>query len=127
MCLLLFNLPGITAWNYFSQCLNVTSNTFRANAGIFGKVYFPRVIMPLSTVISNLLKLGIQLIILIVFYFYFIFKGFELSPNMNLFLFPVYVLMMALLGLGLGMIISALTTKYRDLTVLCGFVTSLLP
>ncbi len=122
----LFNLTGITAWNYFSQCLTGTSNTFRANAGIFGKVYFPRVIMPLSTVISNLLKLGIQLIILIVFYLYFIFKGLELSPNMNLLLFPVYVLMMALLGLGLGMIISAFTTKYRDLTVLVGFATSLL-
>nr|WP_243870438.1 ABC transporter permease [Salegentibacter sp. BDJ18] len=122
----LFNLTGITAWNYFNQCLTGTSNTFTSNAGIFGKVYFPRVIMPLKTVISNLFKFGIQLIILIVFYFYFLFKGAELSPNSNIFLFPVYVLMMALLGLGAGMTISAFTTKYRDLTVLIGFATSLL-
>ena len=123
----LFNLAGITAWNYFSQCLTGTSNTFRGNAGLFGKVYFPRVIMPLSTTISNLLKLGIQLLIFIGFYFYFTwFRDFDISPNANIVLFPVYLLMMALLGLGLGMIISAFTTKYRDLTVLVGFATSLL-
>jgi lipopolysaccharide transport system permease protein len=122
----LFNLAGITAWNYFNESLTKTSNTFTANAGIFGKVYFPRVIMPLKTVIAGLFKFGIQLLILIVFYFYFLYKGFELSPNVNLLLFPVYVLMMALLGLGAGMIISALTTKYRDLTVMVGFATSLL-
>ncbi|WZL88434.1 ABC transporter permease [Salinimicrobium sp. 3283s] len=122
----LFNLTGITAWNYFNQSLTQTSNTFTANAGIFGKVYFPRVIMPLKTVISGLFKFGIQLIILIIFYFYFFYQGFELNPNFNLLLFPVYVMMMALLGLGAGMIISAFTTKYRDLTVLVGFATSLL-
>ncbi|MDT0645325.1 ABC transporter permease [Zunongwangia sp. F260] len=122
----LFNLTGITAWNYFNQCLTGTSNTFTSNAGIFGKVYFPRVIMPLKTVISNLFKFGIQLIILIVFYCYFLFNGAELNPNSNIVLFPVYVLMMALLGLGAGMTISAFTTKYRDLTVLVGFATSLL-
>jgi len=122
----LFNLTGITAWNYFNQCLTGTSNTFTANAGIFGKVYFPRVIMPLKTVISNLFKFGIQLLILIIFYFYFIIRGYEINPNANLILFPVYVLMMALLGLGAGMTISALTTKYRDLTVLVGFATTLL-
>lgn len=122
----LFNLTGITAWNYFSQCFTGTSNTFGANAGIFGKVYFPRVIMPLKTVISNLFKFGIQLLILIIFYFYFILKGFEISPNLNLILFPVYVLLMAMMGLGAGMTISSLTTKYRDLTVLIGFATSLL-
>lgn len=122
----LFNLTGITAWNYFNQCLTGTSNTFTANAGIFGKVYFPRVIMPLKTVISNLFKFGIQLLILIVFYGYFLIRGAEINPNANLLLFPVYVLMMALLGLGAGMTISALTTKYRDLTVLVGFATSLL-
>ena len=122
----LFNLTGITAWNYFNQCLSGTSNTFTANAGIFGKVYFPRVIMPLKTVISNLFKFGIQLLILIIFYCYFLFNGADLSPNSNLILFPVYVLMMALLGLGAGMTISALTTKYRDLTVLVGFATTLL-
>lgn len=122
----LFNLTGITAWNYFNQSLTGTSNSFRANAGIFGKVYFPRVIMPLKTVIAGLFKFGIQLIILIIFYFYFIWQGFDLSPNSNLFLFPAYVLMMGLLGLGAGMTISAFTTKYRDLTVMVGFATSLL-
>jgi lipopolysaccharide transport system permease protein len=122
----LFNLTGITAWNYFSQCFTGTSNTFRANAGIFGKVYFPRVIMPLSSVITNLFKFGIQLFILILAYIYLVWNGADISPNYNLFLFPVYVLMMALLGLGLGMTISAFTTKYRDLTVLVGFATSLL-
>ena len=122
----LFNLTGITAWNYFSQCLSGTSNTFGTNAGIFGKVYFPRVIMPLKTVISNLFKFAIQLFILFVFYIIFIFKGFDLSPNFNLLLFPAYVVMMALMGLGAGMTISALTTKYRDLSVLMGFATTLL-
>ncbi|WP_300438589.1 ABC transporter permease [Christiangramia sp.] len=122
----LFNLAGITAWNYFSQCFTGTSDTFRANAGIFGKVYFPRVIMPLSNVITNLFKFGIQIGVLIIVYLYVIWSGKEISPNSNLLLFPVYVLMMALLGLGLGMIISAFTTKYRDLNVLVGFATSLL-
>ncbi|MDX1470606.1 MAG: ABC transporter permease [Flavobacteriaceae bacterium] len=122
----LFNLTGITAWNYFNQCLSRTSNTFRANAGIFGKVYFPRIIMPLSTVISNLLKFGIQLLILLIFYLYYIYQGYQISPNVLLFLLPVYVVIMALLGLGAGMIISAFTTKYRDLTILVGFATSLL-
>lgn len=122
----LFNLAGITAWNYFSQCLTGTSDTFRANAGLFGKVYFPRVIMPLSNVITNLFKFGIQLLVLLVAYVYVVWSGVEVSPNMNLFLLPVYVIMMALIGLGLGMIISAFTTKYRDLTVLVGFATSLL-
>jgi lipopolysaccharide transport system permease protein len=122
----LFNLTGITAWNYFSQCLTGTSDTFRANAGIFGKVYFPRVIMPLSNVITNLFKFGIQLMVLIVSYIYVIWSGVDIGPNLNLLLFPIYVLMMAMLGLGIGMIISAFTTKYRDLTVLVGFATSLL-
>lgn len=122
----LFNLAGITAWNYFSQCLTGTSDTFRANAGLFGKVYFPRVIMPMSNVITNLFKFGIQLLVLLVAYIYVVWSGVEVSPNLNLLLLPVYVIMMALIGLGLGMIISAFTTKYRDLTVLVGFATSLL-
>lgn len=122
----LFNLAGITAWNYFRECLTGTSNTFRGNSGIFGKVYFPRAIMPLSVTISNLLKFGIQLSIFIGFYIYYVCTGRDISPNLYLFLFPVYVIMMALMGLGLGMTISAFTTKYRDLTVLVGFATSLL-
>src|SRR5690554_6225192 len=124
--LFLFNLAGVTAWNYFAACFTGTSDTFRANVAIFGKVYFPRVIMPMSITISNLMKFGIQLLIFIIFYFYFLFNGLELSPNLHLFLFPVYVLMMALLGLGLGMIVSSMTTKYRDLHILVGFAISLL-
>lgn len=122
----LFNLTGVTAWNYFNQSFTGTSTSFRTNAGIFGKVYFPRVIMPLKTVLSGLFKFSIQLIVLGIFYFYFVWKGFLISPNLYLILFPVYVLMMAFLGLGAGMMISAFTTKYRDLTVMVGFATSLL-
>ncbi|WP_029037672.1 ABC transporter permease [Salinimicrobium xinjiangense] len=122
----LFNLTGITAWNYFAQCLTGTSNTFKSNAGIFGKVYFPRVIMPISNVITNLFKFGIQIGILLFAYFYILWTGIEIKPNINLLLFPVYIVMMALMGLGLGMIISAFTTKYRDLSILVGFATSLL-
>lgn len=122
----LFNLAGITAWNYFAACFTGTSDTFRTNASIFGKVYFPRVIMPMSITLSNLIKFGIQLLIFIVFYIYFVAKGVELSPNLHLLLFPVYVMMMALMGLGLGMTISSLTTKYRDLNQLVAFAVSLL-
>ena len=123
----LFNLAGITAWNYFKVCLMDTSKTFRSNAGLFGKVYFPRVIMPMSVTISNLLKFGIQLFIFAGFYFYYHFtKELELGFNNTFLLFPVYILMMALLGLGLGMIISSFTTKYRDLSVLVSFAVNLL-
>ncbi len=122
----LFNLAGITAWNYFRSCLTGTSNTFKSNQNIFGKVYFPRVIMPMSITISNLMKFGIQLLIFAGFYGYYLYTGKDITVNYNLFLFPVYIIMMALLGLGLGMTISALTTKYRDLNVLVGFATSLL-
>ena len=122
----LFNLAGITAWNYFKECLTGTSNVFRGNANIFGKVYFPRAVMPLSITISNLLKFGIQLSIFIGFYIYYLTIGKEVNPNGNLILFPAYVLMMALMGLGFGMTISAFTTKYRDLTVLVTFGVQLL-
>lgn len=122
----LFNLAGITAWNYFKECLNKTSNTFTANKSIFGKVYFPRIIMPLSLTISNLLKFGIQLFIFFGFYIYYVIQGMDLGFSSNTALFPIYVIMMALLGLGLGMIISSLTTKYRDLTILLGFAVQLL-
>lgn len=122
----LFNLAGITAWNYFNACLSGTSDTFKKNAGIFGKVYFPRVIMPMSVTISNLLKFFIQLLIFIGFYIYYLSAGAEVSLNTNIFLFPVYIIMMALLGLGAGMILSSMTTKYRDMTVVIGFAVSLL-
>ncbi|MGV8947250.1 MAG: ABC transporter permease [Lutibacter sp.] len=122
----LFNLAGITIWNYFTACFSGTSNTFNSNAGIFGKVYFPRLIMPLSVVISNLLRFGIQLFIFSVFYLYFYSRGADISLNKYVLLFPVMVLIMGMLGLGLGMIISAMVTKYRDLNILVGFGLQLL-
>jgi len=122
----LFNLAGITAWNYFKECLTGTSGTFTKNQNIFGKVYFPRVIMPMSVTISNLLKFGIQIGIFTGFYLYYYFQGSGVSINTNIVLFPIYVLLMALLGLGFGMIISSMTTKYRDLTILVGFGVQLL-
>lgn len=122
----LFNLAGITAWNYFKACLTGTSNTFRSNASLFGKVYFPRAITPISITLSNLIKFGIQLVIFIGFWIYYSFQGFDLSFSSKLWLFPIYVILMAQFGLGLGMIISSMTTKYRDLNVLVGFATSLL-
>lgn len=122
----LFNLAGITAWNYFNNCLTGTSDTFKKNENIFGKVYFPRVIMPMSVTISNLLKFFIQLGIFTGFYIFYLSTGSVLSVNMNLLLFPIYMLMMAMLGLGLGMILSSMTTKYRDMTVVVGFGVNLL-
>lgn len=122
----LFNLAGISTWNYFRSCLTGTSDTFKANEGIFSKVYFPRIILPLSLVFSNLVKFGIQLFILIGFYLYYVFNGTTVSPNSTLFFFPVIVLLMGFLGLGIGMIISSLVTKYRDLKYLVTFGVQLL-
>src|SRR5690606_18568807 len=110
-----FNLAGISVWNYFKTCLTSTSDTFTSNANIFAKVYFPRIILPLSVIISNLVKFGIQLIIFIVFYLYYIYQGATLSLNTSLLYFPFLVMLMGILGLGLGMIISSMVTKYRDL------------
>lgn len=122
----LFNLAGITIWNYFTSCLNDTSDTFKKNAAIFGKVYFPRVIMPLSVVVSNLLKFGIQFSIFGAFYIYYYLQGADISINGSALFFPILVAMMGVLGLGLGMIISSLVTKYRDFTYLIGFGVQLL-
>jgi lipopolysaccharide transport system permease protein len=123
----LFNLAGITTWNYFKECLSATSDTFKKNEQIFGKVYFPRIIMPMSIVLSNLLKFGIQLLILIAFYIYYaLYAGSAIRPSEYLFLFPVLILCMGMLGLGLGMIISSMVTKYRDLTFLVSFGIQLL-
>ncbi len=122
----LFNLAGITTWNYFKECLTATSDTFKKNEQIFGKVYFPRIIMPLSIVISNLLKFGIQFGIFIAFYIYYALNDYLVSPNTYAFAYPLVVLLMGILGLGLGMIISSLVTKYRDLTFLVTFGVQLL-
>ncbi|MDR7372336.1 ABC transporter permease [Flavobacterium aquidurense] len=122
----LFNLAGITVWNYFTACLTGTSDTFKANAAIFGKVYFPRIITPLSVVISNLIKFGIQLFIFVVFYLFYYIKGTALSLNSTILFFPFLVMLMGILGLGLGMLISSLVTKYRDFSYLLGFGIQLL-
>ncbi len=124
---MLFYLAGITLWTYFSDCLNKTSNTFVANAGVFGKVYFPRLVMPLSVLVSNLVKLGIQMLLFIITWIYFLLKGGTFQPNYAyLFFIPILILMMAGLGLGFGILISSLTTKYRDLTFLVGFGVQLM-
>ncbi|MDW8849251.1 ABC transporter permease [Flavobacterium sp. MMLR14_040] len=122
----LFNLAGITVWNYFTACLNGTSDTFKTNANIFGKVYFPRIITPLSVVISNLIKFGIQFLIFIIFYIFYYFQGSNLGLNNMVLFFPVLIAIMGLLGLGLGMLISSMVTKYRDFSYLVGFGIQLL-
>lgn len=122
----LFNLAGITVWNYFTACLTGTSDTFKANAAIFGKVYFPRIITPLSVVISNLVKFGIQFLIFIGFYIFYYFQGAGLSLNGLILFFPILIVIMGILGLGLGMLISAMVTKYRDFSHLIGFGIQLL-
>lgn len=117
----LFYLAGITSWNYFSDCLLKTSTTFRDNAGVFGKVYFPRVIIPLSIVLSNLLRFCIQLMLFFGMIIYYSYNGFEFNLTWQILLFPIFVLLMAMQGLGFGMIITAMTTKYRDLIFLVNF------
>lgn len=122
----LFFMSGITIWNYFSACLTATSSTFVANAGIFGKVYFPRLVIPLSTVISNMIKFGIQFLLLLLMMGWYACHGRAYSISVSILLIPLLVLLMALMGLGLGIIISSLTTKYRDFSVLIGFAVQLL-
>jgi lipopolysaccharide transport system permease protein len=125
----LFYMAGITAWNYFADCLTKTSTVFRDNANIFGKVYFPRLIMPLSIVVSNLVRFGVQMLLFFVMIGYYLFQnemGSLFHPNIYILLFPLLVLLMALLGLGLGLIITALTTKYRDLAFLITFGVQLM-
>ena len=107
----LFYLSGITAWNYFADCLNKTSTVFRDDANIFGKVYFPRLIMPLSIVVSNLVRFGVQLFLLLIMMSYFFIQGSNFHITWAILFFPILVLMMAFLGLGLGLIITAMTTK----------------
>lgn len=124
---ILFYLLGQTFWNYFADCLNKTSNTFIANAAVFGKVYFPRLVMPLSIVISNLVKLGIQILLLTVVYFYYYTKTDNLQPQWHLFLLlPFLIAMLGLLGLSIGILFSSVTTKYRDFTFLLSFAVQLL-
>jgi lipopolysaccharide transport system permease protein len=121
----LFYLAGNVCWFYFSDCLNQTSSTFVANQGMFGKVYFPRMVVPISTVLSNLLRFGIQVGLFVAFWLYYFATGSDISLNWAILLVPVLVFMLAGLGLGFGILISSFTTKYRDLTILFTFVVQL--
>lgn len=117
----LFYLAGITCWNYFADCLTKTSSTFIDNQNIFGKVYFPRLITPLSIVISSLIKFGIQFLLFLIYLSYELFNNSVIQPNLTILFIPFLIILMGLLGLGLGMIISSLTTKYKDLRFLIQF------
>ena len=116
----LFYMAGNTMWLYFSGCLTKTSNTFTANAAVFGKVYFPRLVTPISIVISGLISFGVQYVMFLAAVFYYTLNG-VIQPNVMVLLTPILVCELALLGMGCGIIISALTTKYRDLAVLVTF------
>lgn len=122
---ILFYMSGITLWNYFATCLTNTSNTFVTNAAIFGKVYFPRIIIPLSVVISNMVRFGIQFLLLLCAMIWFHFHGEPLVLTVNWLVLPFLIVLMAAIGLGLGIIISSLTTKYRDFAVLLTFAVQL--
>jgi lipopolysaccharide transport system permease protein len=121
----LFYMAGVVPWTYFSGCLMQTSNTFITNAAIFGKVYFPRIAVPISVIISNLLTFAIQFGLFLLFVVYFYLNGSAIQPNIWIVLIPVLMVQMAALGLGMGILISSLTTKYRDLTFALGFVIQL--
>ena len=124
--MLLFYLSGITIWNYFSETLTRTSGVFRENANLFGKVYFPRLTMPVSIIISNLLRFAIQFVLFLIIWVYYLVATDSIQPNFYLLLTPLLILIMGLLALGFGMTISALTTKYKDLTFLITFSIQLL-
>lgn len=114
----LFYFAGTIIWNYFSECFNQTSKTFKENAQIFGKVYFPRLVMPLAKVSSGLIKFGIQFLFFLCVFFWFLFQNQQIDPNLNILLLPVFILLMGMLGLGAGIIFTSLTAKYRDLSMI---------
>lgn len=121
---MLFYLAGVTLWNYFSGSLTGTSYTFVGNASIFGKVYFPRLVTPISIVLSNLMRLGVQILLFVIVWAYYLSKG-EIHPNIWVLATPLLVILMVVFALGAGMIFSSLTTKYKDLGMLLGFGISL--
>ena len=121
----LFYMAGNICWFYFSDCLNQSSSTFTANQDMFGKVYFPRLVVPIAVVISNLLRFAIQAGLFVVLYLYFFFNGADIAVNWAILLTPVFIVMLAGLGLGFGILISSLTTKYRDFTILFTFIVQL--
>ena len=120
-----FYLSGICLWEYFAECLTAVSGTFQTNANLFGKVYFPRLVSPVSVVVSKMFRFSLQLATFIIVYLFFVFKGVDLHPNWYILLFPVLIFLIQCLALGLGLIISSLTTKYRDLTNFFGVFVSL--
>lgn len=122
----LFYLAGITAWNYFADCISKTSTVFKDNANIFGKVYFPRLIMPLSIVVSNLVRFGVQFLLFLAIWIFFYLSGSSIHITWAIVLIPILLILMALFGLGTGLIITAMTTKYRDLAFLVSFGVQLL-
>jgi lipopolysaccharide transport system permease protein len=121
----LFYMSGIAIWNYFSSCLTTTSSTFVTNAGIFGKVYFPRLVLPLSVIVSNIVRLGIQFFLLFIIMVWYQFHGYPIHITWYWLMIPFLIIIMAGIGLGVGIIISSLTTKYRDFTVLISFAIQL--
>ena len=121
----LFYMAGNVCWFYFADCLNQTSSTFIANQAMFGKVYFPRLVVPIATVLSNLLRFSIQVGLFVAFYLYFFFSGSDIHLTWAVLLVPVFVVMLAGLGLGFGILVSSMTTKYRDLTILFTFIVQL--
>lgn len=122
----LFYMAGNVCWLYFANCLNQTSNTFVANQNMFGKVYFPRLAIPIATVLSNLFRFGIQLALFIIIWIWFVARGAHVSVNVStLVLLPVFIVMLAGLGLGFGILVSSMTTKYRDLRILFTFIVQL--
>ncbi len=121
----LFYLLGISVWGYFASCLNSTSNSFVSNADIFGKVYFPRIIMPLVSVTTNMLSFFIQMLIFTAFYIYYFYTGAPIQMHWQIVLFPVYILLLAFMAVGFGMMISSITTKYRDVQIIFGKIVSL--
>ncbi|MCB2209896.1 ABC transporter permease [bacterium] len=121
----LFYLSGTVLWNYFSTCLTTTADTFVSNAGIFGKVYFPRLVIPISTVLSNLISFSIQFLFFLGFLAYYLIIGSNIHLTLWAFALPLLILLMAGFGLGFGIIITSMTTKYRDLRFIIGFGVSL--
>jgi lipopolysaccharide transport system permease protein len=121
----MFYLAGIVCWQYFADCITKTSTTFTTNQNIFGKVYFPRLIVPLSTVSSNLVRMGIQFLLFIAVYVYYLIIKVDVAPNIYALLIPILIIMLAGLALGFGILISSMTTKYRDLTILFTFIVQL--
>jgi len=121
----LFYMAGNVCWFYFADCLNQTSRTFTDNQAMFGKVYFPRLVVPIATVVSNLLRFAIQLMLFAVLYLYFLLSGSSISPGWLVLLLSLLIVMLAGLGLGFGILVSSMTTKYRDLTILFTFIVQL--